>query len=48
MGRLSAITCCFRSFMDIWGRRIGCDFMDLGIGVGLYPSLGTRRGLCRM
>jgi hypothetical protein len=36
------------SFADIRGRRIGCDFLDLGDGVGLSPSLGTRGGLCRM
>jgi hypothetical protein len=48
MGRLIGVTCCFSSFVDIWGRRIGCDFLDLGDGVGLSPSLGTRGGLCRM
>jgi hypothetical protein len=36
------------SFADIRGRRTGCDFLDLGDGVGLSPSLGTRGGLCRM
>jgi hypothetical protein len=34
--------------VDVWGRRIGCDFLDLGDGVGLSPSNGTRRGFCRM
>jgi hypothetical protein len=34
----------FSSFTDIRGRRIGCDFLDLGDGVGLSPSLGTRGG----
>jgi hypothetical protein len=48
MGRLSEVICCFPSFADIRGRRIGCDFLDLGDGVGLSPSLGTRGGLCRM
>jgi hypothetical protein len=48
MGRLSYVTCCFPSFVDIRGRRAGCDFLDLGDGVGLSPSLGTRGGLCRM
>jgi hypothetical protein len=48
MCRLSGVTCCFHSFMNIQGRRSGCDFLDLGDGVGLSPSLGTRGGLCRM
>jgi hypothetical protein len=48
MGRISGVTCCFPSFADIWDRRIGCDFLDLGDGVGLSPSLGTIGGLCRM
>jgi hypothetical protein len=48
MGRLSAVTYCFPSFVDIRGRRTGCDFLDLGDGVGLSPSLGTRRGLYSM
>jgi hypothetical protein len=48
MGRLSGVTCCFPNFVDIWGRRTGCDFLDLGDGVGLSPSLGTRGGLHRM
>jgi hypothetical protein len=34
--------------MDIRGRRIGSDFLDLGDGVGLSPSFGTRGGLYRM
>jgi hypothetical protein len=42
MGRLSGVTCWLPSFADIRGRRIGCDFMDLGDRVGLSPSLGTR------
>jgi hypothetical protein len=48
MGRLSQVTYCFPSFADIRGRRTRCDFLDLGDGVGLSPSLGTRGGLCRM
>jgi hypothetical protein len=48
MGRLSGVTCCFPSFTDIQGRRTGCDFLDLGDGVGLSPNLGTRGGLCRI
>jgi hypothetical protein len=45
---LSWVTYCFSSFVDIQGRMIGCDFLDLGDRVGLSPSLGTRGGLCRM
>jgi hypothetical protein len=48
MGRLGQVACYFASFVDVWGRRIGCDFLDLGDGVGLSPSDGTRRGFCRM
>jgi hypothetical protein len=48
MGRLSCVACCFPSFADIRGRRTGCDFLDLGDGVGLSPSVGTRGGLYRM
>jgi hypothetical protein len=48
MCRLSQVACCFSSFTDIQGRRIGCDFLDLGDGVSLSPSLGTRGDLCRM
>jgi hypothetical protein len=48
IGRLSSVTCCFLSFADIQGRRTGCAFLDLGNGVSLSPSLGTRGGLCRM
>jgi hypothetical protein len=48
MGRLSYVTCCFPGFADIRGRWTRCDFLDLGDGVGLSPSLGTRGGLCRM
>jgi hypothetical protein len=48
MGRLTSVACYFPSFADIWGRRIGCDFLDLGDAVGLSPSLGTGGGLCRM
>jgi hypothetical protein len=47
MGRLSQVACCFSSFVDVRGRRTGCDFLDLGDGVGLSPSHGTRGGLCR-
>jgi hypothetical protein len=48
MGRLSGVICCFPSFVDIRGKRIGCDLLYLGDRVGLSPSLGTRGGLCRM
>jgi hypothetical protein len=48
MGRLSLVTCYFPSFVDVRGRRIGCDFLDLGDGVGLSPSHGTRGGFYRM
>jgi hypothetical protein len=48
MGRLSLVTCYFPSFVDVQGRRTGCDLLDLGDGVGLSPSHGTRGGFCRM
>jgi hypothetical protein len=48
MGRLSQVACYFLSFMDVRGRRTGCDFLDLDDGVSLSPSHGTRGGLCRM
>jgi hypothetical protein len=48
MGTLSQVACYFPSVVDVRGRRIGCDFLDLGNGVGLSPSHGTRGGLCRM
>jgi hypothetical protein len=48
MGRLSLVTCYFPSFADVRGRRTGCDFLDLGDGVGLSPSHGTRGGFHRM
>jgi hypothetical protein len=48
MGRFSQVACYFPSFADVRGRRTGCDFLDLGDGVGLSPSLGTRGGFCRM
>jgi hypothetical protein len=48
MGRLSQVACYFPSFADVRGRRTGCDFLDLGDGVGLSPSYGTRRGSYRM
>jgi hypothetical protein len=48
MGRLSLVTCYFPSFKDVQGRRTGCDFLNLGDGVGLSPSHGTREGFCRM
>jgi hypothetical protein len=44
MGRLHQVVCYFPSFTDVRGRRIGCDFLDLGEGVGLSPSHGTRGG----
>jgi hypothetical protein len=48
MGRFSQVACYFPSFTDVRGRMTGCDFLDLGDGVGLSPSDGTRRGFCRM
>jgi hypothetical protein len=48
MGRLSLVVCYFLSFADVQGRMTGCDFLDLGDGVGLSPSHGTRGGFCRM
>jgi hypothetical protein len=48
MGRLSQVACYFPSFADVRGRRSGCHFLDLGDGVGLSPSHGTRGGFCRM
>jgi hypothetical protein len=48
MGRLSQVACYFPSFVDVRGRRTGCDFLDLSDGVGLSPSHGTRGGFCRM
>jgi hypothetical protein len=48
MGRLSQVACYFSSFADVRGRRTGGDFLDLGDGVGLSPSHGTRGGFCRM
>jgi hypothetical protein len=48
MGRLSGVTCCSPSFVDIWGRSIGSDSLDLGDGVCLSPRLGARGGLYRM
>jgi hypothetical protein len=38
----------FSSFVDIRGRRTGCDFLDFGDGVGLSTRLGTRGGLYMM
>jgi hypothetical protein len=48
MGRLSQVACYFSSFVNVRGRRTGFDFLDLGNGVGLSPSHGTRGGFCRM
>jgi hypothetical protein len=48
MGRLSLVTRYFPSFTDVRGRRTECDFLDLGDGVGLSPSHGTRGGFYRM
>jgi hypothetical protein len=42
MGRLSQVACYFPSFADVQGRKTGCDFLDLGDGVGLSPNHGTR------
>jgi hypothetical protein len=44
MGRLSQVACYFSSFTDVRDRRTGCDFLDLGDGVGLSPSHSTRGG----
>jgi hypothetical protein len=48
MGMLSQVACYFLSFTDVQGRRTGCDFLDLGDGVGLPHSHVTRGGFCRM
>jgi hypothetical protein len=48
MGRLSLVACYFSSFTDVRDRGTGCDFLDLGDGVGLSPNHGTRGGFCRM
>jgi hypothetical protein len=48
MGRLSQVACYFSNFTDVRGRRTGCDFPDLGDGVGLSPSHDTRGGFYRM
>jgi hypothetical protein len=31
MGRLSLVACHFPSFMDVWDRGTGCDFLDVGM-----------------
>jgi hypothetical protein len=48
MGRPSQVAWYFPSFTDVRGRRTGCDFLDLGDGVGLSPTHGTRGGFYRM
>jgi hypothetical protein len=48
MGRLILSACYFPNFADVQGRRTGCDFLDLGDGVVLSPSHGTRGAFCRM
>jgi hypothetical protein len=48
MGRTSQVAWYFSSFTDVRGRRTGCDFLDLGDGVGLSPTHGTRGGFYRM
>jgi hypothetical protein len=48
MDRLSQVAYYFPSFADVRSRRTGCDFLDLGDGVGLSPSHGTRGGFCTM
>jgi hypothetical protein len=48
MGRLSQVACYFPSFVDVRGKRTGCDFLDLGDGVGLSSSHGTRGAFYRM
>jgi hypothetical protein len=45
MGMLSLVACYFPSFTNVRGRGTGYDFLDLGDGVGLSPSHGTRGGL---
>jgi hypothetical protein len=48
MGRRSQVACYFSSFVDVQGRRTGCDFLDLGDGVDLSPRHGTGGGFYRM
>jgi hypothetical protein len=48
MGRLSLVECYFLGSADVRGRGTGCDFLDLGDGVGLSPSHGRRGGFYRM
>jgi hypothetical protein len=48
VGRLNQVACYSPNFIDVRGRRIGCDFLELGDGVGLSPSHGTRGGFYRM
>jgi hypothetical protein len=39
MGRLSLVAYYFLSFADVRGRETGCDFLDLGDGVGLSSTM---------
>jgi hypothetical protein len=48
ISRLNQVACYFPRFVDVRSRRTRCDFLDLGDGVGLSPSHGTRGGFCRM
>jgi hypothetical protein len=48
MGRHSQVACSFPSLTDVRSRRTGCDFLNLGDGVGLSRSHGIRGGFCRM
>jgi hypothetical protein len=48
MDRLSQVACYFPSFVDVQSRRTGCDFLDLGDGVGLSPNHSTKGGFYRM
>jgi hypothetical protein len=48
MSRLNIVACYFPSFVDVRGRAIGFDFLDLGDGVGLSPNHGIVGGFCRM
>jgi hypothetical protein len=48
MDRLCQVAYYFPSFVDVRDRRIECDFLHLGDGVGLSPNHGTRGGFCRM
>jgi hypothetical protein len=44
MGRLSQVACYFPNFVDVQGRRIGCDFLDLVMEC-VYPLAMAEEGL---